>query len=59
MTNDFTKGDRVKYLGPGPLHGQIVQIDQRTSKTRFRVIVQRDDGTSYGTTTVQSNLVRQ
>ena len=59
MSGQFQKGDRVKYLGPGPLHGTMVRIDQRTSKNRFRVIVERDDGTSYGTTTDQFNLSRR
>ena len=59
MSEQMTKGDRVKYTGPGPLKGVVVRIDQRTASTRFRVIVDRDDGTTYAVTTDQTYLVRQ
>ncbi len=47
---DLKKGQIVRYNGKGPLRGAFAEVDQRTSKARFRIIMTREDGSRFGVT---------
>jgi hypothetical protein len=38
----FTRGDKVRFIGSGPLYGKTGVIDQRTAKTRYRFYMDED-----------------